>query len=171
MMGVEAAETCWATHKRQVINLWNSCIWLVNLFELKCLLIAESWKRNFSSNTLNNRLSQSVVWFHSKNRLCYVNKSCSPLVGTVVLYSSNKCSYFLPDKLIFVFFSHIKQTSYRIISQNKDQVREIKYLFTEPNCTKDCVCLTPGSSHPTAFASSFTNNILHLIYSIYNQYF
>jgi len=34
MMGVEAPETCWATNKRQVINLWNFCIWLVNLFEL-----------------------------------------------------------------------------------------------------------------------------------------
>jgi len=34
MMGVEEPETCWATHKRQVINLWNCCIWLVNLFEL-----------------------------------------------------------------------------------------------------------------------------------------
>ena len=31
MMGVEAPEICWATHKRQVINLWNCCIWLVNL--------------------------------------------------------------------------------------------------------------------------------------------
>jgi len=34
MIGVEAPETCWATHKRQVINLWNCCIWFVNLFEL-----------------------------------------------------------------------------------------------------------------------------------------
>jgi hypothetical protein len=34
MMGVEAPETCWAIHKRQVINLWNCCIWFVNLFEL-----------------------------------------------------------------------------------------------------------------------------------------
>jgi len=34
MMGVEAPKTCWATHKRQVINLWKCCIWLVNLFEL-----------------------------------------------------------------------------------------------------------------------------------------
>jgi hypothetical protein len=32
-MGVETPEACWATHKRQVINLWNCCIWLVNLFE------------------------------------------------------------------------------------------------------------------------------------------
>jgi hypothetical protein len=32
-MGVEAPETCWATHKRQIINMWDCCIWLVNLFE------------------------------------------------------------------------------------------------------------------------------------------
>jgi len=34
MMGGEAPETCWVTHKRQVINLWNCCILLVDLFEL-----------------------------------------------------------------------------------------------------------------------------------------
>jgi len=33
MMGGETLETCWATHKRQVINLWNCCILLVELFE------------------------------------------------------------------------------------------------------------------------------------------
>ena len=33
MMGGEAPETRWATHKRQVINLWNYCILLVDLFE------------------------------------------------------------------------------------------------------------------------------------------
>jgi hypothetical protein len=32
-MGGETPETCWATHKRQVINLWNCCILLVELFE------------------------------------------------------------------------------------------------------------------------------------------
>jgi hypothetical protein len=29
----ETPETCWATHKRQVINLWNCCILFVQLFE------------------------------------------------------------------------------------------------------------------------------------------
>jgi hypothetical protein len=38
MMDVEASETCWATQKRQVINLWNCCILLVNLFELPVIL-------------------------------------------------------------------------------------------------------------------------------------
>jgi len=32
-MGREAPETCRATHKCQVINLWNYCILLVDLFE------------------------------------------------------------------------------------------------------------------------------------------
>ena len=30
----ETPQTCWATHKHQVINLWNCCIFLVDLFEL-----------------------------------------------------------------------------------------------------------------------------------------
>jgi len=32
-MSGEAPETRWATHKRQVINLWNCCILFVDLFE------------------------------------------------------------------------------------------------------------------------------------------
>jgi hypothetical protein len=31
--GEKAPETCWFTHKRQLINLWNCCILLVDLFE------------------------------------------------------------------------------------------------------------------------------------------
>jgi hypothetical protein len=33
IMSGETPETCWATHKRQVINFWNCCILLVELFE------------------------------------------------------------------------------------------------------------------------------------------
>jgi len=33
MMSWKTPETCWAIHKRQVINLWNCCILLVDLFE------------------------------------------------------------------------------------------------------------------------------------------
>jgi hypothetical protein len=40
MMGVGAPETCWAKLKRQIINLWNFCIWLVNLFQkVSCFLL------------------------------------------------------------------------------------------------------------------------------------
>jgi len=34
MMGVRTPETCWAVNKRQVLNWWDCCIWLVTLFEL-----------------------------------------------------------------------------------------------------------------------------------------
>jgi hypothetical protein len=34
MMGVRTPETWWAVHKRQVMNLRNCCIWLVDLLEL-----------------------------------------------------------------------------------------------------------------------------------------
>jgi len=39
-MGVRAPETCWALHtsNRQVINLRNCCVWLVDLFEIPCLV-------------------------------------------------------------------------------------------------------------------------------------
>jgi hypothetical protein len=35
MMGVRTPKTCWAVHKRHVINLRNCCIWLVNFFQLQ----------------------------------------------------------------------------------------------------------------------------------------
>ena len=33
IMGIRVLETCWAVFKRQVINLRNFCIWLVDSFE------------------------------------------------------------------------------------------------------------------------------------------
>ena len=44
MMGEEAPETCWATHKRQVINMWNCCILLVNLFKYEAVY-RRGWRR------------------------------------------------------------------------------------------------------------------------------
>ena len=35
MKGVRTSETCWAVHKRQVINLRSCCIWLVDTVESK----------------------------------------------------------------------------------------------------------------------------------------
>jgi hypothetical protein len=37
MMGLMMPETCWAVFKRQVINLRNCCIWLVDSFE--CMMM------------------------------------------------------------------------------------------------------------------------------------
>jgi len=36
MMGGETPNTCWATYKRRVINLWNCCILFVDLFQSNC---------------------------------------------------------------------------------------------------------------------------------------
>jgi hypothetical protein len=46
MMGGMAPETFWATRKRQVINLRNCCILLVDLFESNSL---DSMKVNFDT--------------------------------------------------------------------------------------------------------------------------
>jgi hypothetical protein len=43
MMGVEVPEACWATNKRQVINLWNCCIWLLNLSEFSIICFVGIW--------------------------------------------------------------------------------------------------------------------------------
>jgi hypothetical protein len=49
MMGGETPETCWATHKRQVINLWNCCILLVELFESSVVIsLYQRWSHNLS---------------------------------------------------------------------------------------------------------------------------
>jgi len=54
MMGEEAPKTRRATHERRVINLWNCCILLVNLFKLLLIPLSTSC---FYSNLLR-------VWFH-----------------------------------------------------------------------------------------------------------
>jgi len=53
MMGVRTPETCWAVLKPQVINLENSCIWLVDLLELMKQTL---WK-----------IPQSILYIHLVN--------------------------------------------------------------------------------------------------------
>jgi hypothetical protein len=50
MMGMRMAETCWAVFKRQVINLRNCCVWLVNSFE--CMMMHGLAKPRRSSGTI-----------------------------------------------------------------------------------------------------------------------
>jgi hypothetical protein len=75
MMGGETPETCWATHKHEVINSWNCCILLVDLFELslKSVLLTLIWIKCCVSRVLLSvvRLAQSSVllgaeWHHSQ---------------------------------------------------------------------------------------------------------
>jgi hypothetical protein len=61
-MGGEAPEACWATHKRQVINLRNCCILLVELFES----FEQTFKLKIQFNdTQGNKYPQVVTSFIS----------------------------------------------------------------------------------------------------------
>ena len=61
MMGVSTPEACWAVHKRQVINLRNCCIWLVDLFEPDYSnLILYQNGYNFTSGSILNMNLASV---------------------------------------------------------------------------------------------------------------
>ena len=85
MMGVEVTETCWVTHKHQVINLWNCCISLFNLFELTFFVF---------------RKSRVHI---SGQRLFALISSCSGLAQFTIqmLVSCHKlvCAYFIPHHL------------------------------------------------------------------------
>jgi len=52
VMGGETPETCWATHKRQVINLWNCCILLVELFQ------------SYDESRTYERRTSYLIYFH-----------------------------------------------------------------------------------------------------------
>jgi hypothetical protein len=50
MMGEKAPETCWATNKRQVINLWNFCSFLLIYLNRRCRVLR---KINFVQEKFN----------------------------------------------------------------------------------------------------------------------
>jgi hypothetical protein len=60
MMGGKTPGTCYATHKRQVINLWNCCIfWLICLKRMMMHVLANVkyvWKLSWDSTDNNRRL-------------------------------------------------------------------------------------------------------------------
>jgi hypothetical protein len=94
MMGVEAPETCWATHKRQVLNLWNCCIWLVNLFELSVV----NGNRNFGKFGFTWRRSRMLKFGWLKNayeRNNVSNKNCQL---SLCIFVQNQCSFSLKSR-------------------------------------------------------------------------
>ena len=118
MMGVEAPETCWATNERQVINLWNCCIWLVNLSEsesgessLHRISVTLSWNIIFPYVTevffflriLWLKFSLRLAAWHvclflifiTLNFLCKENKS----------WSSSWCSFIHPPVTFSLFWN------------------------------------------------------------------
>jgi len=87
MMGGETPETCWATHKRRVINLWNCCISLVKLSESKMAIfglchyfIQWAMSERFLTNTKINTkfLACATVSF---SELC--QKGFSPIPKSI----------------------------------------------------------------------------------------
>jgi hypothetical protein len=73
-MGGEAPETCWATHKHQVINLWNCCILLVDLFGR------------------NIRMSEQMVVQKKTERLSYSTLSSGMCIKKGMTHVSRTCS-------------------------------------------------------------------------------
>jgi hypothetical protein len=59
MMGMRMPETCWAVSKRQVINLRNCCIWLVNSFE--CMIMHGLANPKFVTHCLIQRVTWKVT--------------------------------------------------------------------------------------------------------------
>jgi len=57
-MGMRMPETCWAVFKRQVINLWNCCIWLVDSFE--CMMIHGLASPKFTGNSIQLLLCKTA---------------------------------------------------------------------------------------------------------------
>jgi hypothetical protein len=60
-MGGEAPETCWATHKRQVIKVWNCCILLVDLFQSSEISFSLRVGENLAANGKEESWSQQNV--------------------------------------------------------------------------------------------------------------
>jgi hypothetical protein len=93
MIGVEAPETCWATHKRQVMKWWNCCIVLVDLLELKFRLdmcrnllfrwqTISFWKRSLLHGTNYQKRKQHKRFFFHTAWLELANSSKEYLWGT-----------------------------------------------------------------------------------------
>jgi hypothetical protein len=94
MMGVRTPETCWAVHKRQVINLRNYCIWLDDLFEKWNILY--SWlrkrklPRNVSIKKLREKKASLKRIFFNINffKILLSKKKSNALIRMMAHYSS-----------------------------------------------------------------------------------
>ena len=67
MMGGKTPETCWATHKRQGINLWNCCILFVDLFEATVFILYEDIFQWHWLMTYTTGLVHGDLWWSSES--------------------------------------------------------------------------------------------------------
>jgi hypothetical protein len=76
MMGGKTPETCWVTHKLQVINLWNCCILLVELFELIHQISAFNFCKtcsNFGGKSSRYQHNCFILNTYSRHTIIYVH--------------------------------------------------------------------------------------------------
>jgi len=75
MMCVRTSETCWAVHtsKRQVINLRNCCIWLVDLFEMVWYIFTD-----LIHNVQLNPNSNDYLCISTYNRFFLIQNNFNP---------------------------------------------------------------------------------------------
>ena len=78
MMGVRTPETCWAVHKRRVINLRNCCIWLVDLFEFEIGLLLIF--RKLSRDNVLNCVQEESGCLSSNYKLHKTENVCNSLM-------------------------------------------------------------------------------------------
>jgi hypothetical protein len=123
-MGVEAPETRWAKHKRQVMDLWNCCIWLVNLYEMLCCV---AWLKALAHTRVNNTPEQ-IVQFGSF--FCFLNTATTRLCGRRI--SCHLMASLRDNKLsksswyVKIFTTTIKKGA---LTGDEVQVRVLKVLL------------------------------------------
>ena len=99
--GILMPETCWAVHtsKRQVINLRNCCIWLVNLFEIHGPCFACSWSKDM---TVKRKQLTSVFLMHEAQIHCFqamkIVYACVVVINAWDIVQWQKC---LTSKVIW----------------------------------------------------------------------
>jgi len=116
MMGGETPETCSATHKHQVMNLWNCCILLVELLESLplCLSWNNSHNCTFQSKTKTTKcpyISHTVL-SHTKKFFAKAQNGQKQIRRTKTLHSA-----WLGKNLIY-----LQLTLKRVKSSSNDQM-------------------------------------------------
>ena len=81
MMGMRMPKTCWAVFKRQVINLKNCYIWLVNSFE--CVMMHGLAKLKFTKfqvvRVVTKTLDAFMMWYVLAWRKCTITGGASEM--------------------------------------------------------------------------------------------
>jgi hypothetical protein len=109
MMSGEAPETCQATHKRQVINLRNNCILLVDLFESMTIIIGQTGGNHGSGGCVTRKLSLGKRLKNSECQVVVATKFC---MTAPTICGPSVCNLLLviilPPKILRLFLDFLK---------------------------------------------------------------